>query len=74
MKSEYLHCVYNVLLVTCKCWSMVPLYMVAIASYHSGAHLMKPQFPVNLQTTFPQGCHVSYNLVTTLPLYTKKFC
>ena len=76
MKSEYLHCVYNVLLVTCKCWTMVPLYMymVEIASYHSGAHLMKPQFPVNLRTTFPQGCHVSYNLVTTLPLYTKRFC
>ena len=45
---------------------MVLLYMVAIASYHSGAHLMKPQFPVNLRTTLSQGCHISYNLVTTL--------
>ena len=49
---------------------MVPLYMVAIASYHSGAHLIKPQFPVNLRT-LSQGCHISYNLVTTLPLYTR---
>ena len=45
--------------------------MVAIASYHSGAHLIKPQFPVNLRTTLSQGCHISYNLVTTLPLYTR---
>ena len=58
-------------LSTCQCWSMVLLYMVAIASYHSGAHLIKPQFPVNLQTTLSQGCHISYNLVTTLPLYTR---
>ena len=50
---------------------MVPLYMVAIASYHSGAHLMKPQFPVKLRTALSQGCHISYNLVTTLPLYTR---
>ena len=58
-------------LSTCQCWSMVLLYMVAIASYHSGAHLIKPQFPVNLRTTLSQGCHISYNLVTTLPLYTR---
>ena len=45
--------------------------MVAIASYHSGAHLMKPQFPVKLRTALSQGCHISYNLVTTLPLYTR---
>ena len=50
---------------------MVPLYMVAIASYHSGAHLMEPQFPVKLRTALSQGCHISYNLVTTLPLYTR---
>ena len=56
-------------LLTCNCLTMVPLYMVAIASYHSGAHLMKPQFPVKLRTTLSQGCHISYNLVTTLPLY-----
>ena len=58
-------------LLTCNCWTMVSLYMVAIASYHSGARLMKPQFPVNLRTTLSQGCHISYNLVTTLPLYIK---
>ena len=57
--------------LTCQCWTMVLLYMVAIASYHSGAHLIKPQFPVNLRTTLSQGCHISYNLVTTLPLYTR---
>ena len=47
------------------------LYMVAIASYHSGAHLMKPQFPIKLRTTLSQGRHISYKLVTTLPLYTR---
>ena len=32
---------------------------------------MKPQFPVNLRITLSQGCHISYNLVTTLPFYTR---
>ena len=45
-------------LLTCK-WSH---YMIAIALYHSGAHLMKPQFPVNLRTTLSQGCHTRYFL------------
>ena len=58
--------VYNVIFIDL---TMVPLYMVAIASYHSGAHLMKPRFPVKLQTTLSQGCHISYNLVTTLQDY-----
>ena len=33
----------NVFIDLQKCSSMVPLYVVAIASYHRGAHLMKPQ-------------------------------
>ena len=62
---------YNDIFIDFQCWSMVLLYMVAIASYHSGAHLMKPQFLVKLRTTLSQGCHISYNLITTLPLYTR---
>ena len=54
-----------------KCWSMVPLCMVAIASYHRGVHLIKPQFPVNLWTTLSQGRYVSYMLVATLSLLHK---
>ena len=61
----------NVFIDLQKCSSMVPLYVVAIASYHRGAHLMKPQFPVNLRTTLSQGCYVCNTLVTTLALLFK---
>ena len=66
-----IHVMYNDIFINLPVLVNGPIIYGTIASYHSGAHLIKPQFPVNLRTTLSQGCHISYNLVTTLPLYTR---